>query len=107
MPSGYVLTPQTTAATSEVIDLTREPFPKTIYAVGPFGANTIAVNVVTAVDANGDASAVLPLYDDTGTAVTITATSQPLMVESPVLLQFVKTESVGATIGVALVEKGQ
>jgi hypothetical protein len=62
---------------------------------------------VTAVDANGDASAVLPLYDDTGAAVTITATSQPLMVESPVLLQFVKTESVGATIGVALVEKGQ
>ena len=42
-----------------------------------------------------------------GAAVTITATSQPLMIESPILLQFVKTESVGATIGVALVEKSE
>ena len=102
---GYIIDPQTTAKTSDVIHLTRGPFPKTIHAVGSFGANTIAVNVVTALAADGTAAAVLPLYDAFGTAVTITATSQPITIPSPVRLQFVKTESVGATIGVALVEQ--
>jgi len=101
---GFIIDPQTTAKTSEVIHLTRGPFPKTIHAVGPFGANTIAVNIVTALAADGTASAVLPLYDAAGDAVVISATSQPLTIPSPVMLQFVKTESVGATIGVALVE---
>ena len=102
---GDIITPQTTAKTSDVIHLTRGPFPKTIHAVGPFAANTIAVNIVTAMNAAGVATAVLPLYDAFSTAVTITATSQPITIPSPIRLQFVKAESVGATIGVALVEQ--
>jgi len=102
---GYIIDPQTTAKTSDVIHLTRGPFPKTIHAVGPFAANTIAVNIVTAMNAAGAATAVLPLYNAAGAATTITATSVPLVIESPIRLQFVKTESVGATIGVALVEQ--
>ena len=106
MPLSYVIVPQTTAKTTQALDLTRGPFPKTLHAVGAFAANTIAVNVVTAMSAGNVATAVLPLYDEFGAAVTITATSPPLMVDGPIYLQLVKTDSGAASIGVALVEQG-
>jgi hypothetical protein len=93
---GYIIPKQTAAKTSENINLTRGPFPKTVHLVGTLGAETIAVNVVDEDDA------VLPLYDADGVAVVISATSQPLAIFSPITLQFVKGVTAG-TAGVQLV----
>jgi len=96
---GYLIEKQTAAKTSAIIDLTKDPFPKSIFAVGTLGASTIAVQVVDENDA------VLALYDSEGVAVVLTATSQPITITSPVRLKFVKGVT-GAAAGVMLTEKG-
>ena len=100
---SLIIPVQTAAKTSENIDLRRGPFPKTITGAGTIGAlETIAVNVVTVVDGVVIGSAV-PLYDSTGSAVVISATSQPITIPSPIVLQFVKGITAAAA-GVNLVE---
>ena len=96
MAVGYIIPKQTAGMTSETIDLTHEPFPKTVHVAGILVAETIAVNIV---DAAGVAQA---MYDFDGNAVFITATSPPLTVPSPIKLQFVKPIT-GNAVGVQLV----
>lgn len=76
--------PKQTAALTESRSFTAGSLPKTVHVAGDLAANTIAVNVV---DEDGVAIA---LYDDTGIAVVMTATSRPISITSPITLQFVK-----------------
>lgn len=100
---SLIIPVQTAAKTSDNIDLRRGPFPKTITGAGTIGAaETIAVNVITIVDGAQVGSAV-PLYDAAGDAVVISATSQPITIPSPIVLQFVKGITAAAA-GVNLVE---
>lgn len=94
---GAIIAKQTGAKTSEIIVLTREPFPKTIQVTGLLTTEAISVHIV---DSAGDST---PLYGIDGYELTLTVNSQPLTVPSPVLLQFVKPETANA-VGVELVE---
>ncbi len=91
-----IITKQT-AADTKTKQFTRRNLLRTIVPVGLLVAETIAVNIL---DEDGSA---LPLYDDSGAAVVLSATSQPLLVDSPINLQFVKPITVNA-VGVMLVE---
>ena len=96
---SMIIAKQTGAKTSEDIDLTRGPFPKTIVGVGTIGAaETIAVNIV---DEDGDD---LPMYDTSDAAVTVDDSSEPLIITYPVVLQFVKGVTTAAC-GVQLIEQ--
>lgn len=98
---GYIITKQTAAVTSETIDFTREPFPKTVFVAGLLNdATKIAVNVVDTLDSE---AAPLPLYDGDGIAVTLTATARPLTIPGPIHLQFVK-DATTAAVGLRLQE---
>lgn len=79
-----MIIPKQTAAMTDSRYFTSGSLPKTIKVAGDLLAQTIAVYEV---DEDGDTK---PLCDDTGTAVTLTATSQPLTIDSPIALQFVK-----------------
>ncbi|HAR38852.1 MAG TPA: hypothetical protein DCS09_09940 [Porphyromonadaceae bacterium] len=61
------------------------------------GVEAIAINVI---DSAGNANV---LYDIDGVAVTLTATAQPLGIDFPIVLQFVKPETVGA-VGLEMVD---
>jgi len=93
---GMIISKQTTAKTSQ-IGFTRGSLPKTVKVAGVLVAETIAVNVI---DEDGVA---LALYDEFGAAVTMTATSPPLKIDSPITLQFVKGVTANA-VGVQLVD---
>ena len=86
-----------TAAKTEVITITKLRIPCTIKVDGILTTETIAVNVMD------EAGVALALYDEFGTAVTMTATSPPLKVDSPITLQFVKGVTANAG-GVQLVD---
>jgi uncharacterized membrane protein len=89
-----IIAKQTAAATASH-HFGRWALPQTVAIAGVLVAETIAVNIV---DEEGVA---LPLYDDVGVAVVMTATSQPLKVDSPCVLQFVKPTTDNA-VGVQL-----
>ena len=91
-----MIIPKQTAAKTEVIEITKNMLPCTIKVAGILVAETIAVNLMD------EAGAALALYDEFGTAVTMTATSPPLKIDSPVKMQFVKGVT-GNAVGVQLV----
>ena len=95
---GYIIAKQTAAAVSETIDLTRGPFPKTVFVAGLLVAEEIEVFVVDTEDATADP---LPLYDPDGSAVVLTVSSQPITIPGPIHLQFDKPTTANA-VGVRL-----
>ena len=91
-----VIITKRTAAKTEQRSFTKGSLPATIIATGDLAANTIAVNVV-----DEESSAAKALYDELGVAVVISATSQPLGIDYPITLQFVKgitTNEVGLEV---------
>jgi len=92
-----MIIPKQTAAATERHYFPAHSLPKTIAVAGILVAETIAVNILD------DAGVALTLYDEFGTAVTMTATSPPLKVDSPITLQFVKGVTANA-VGVQLVD---
>jgi len=92
-----MIIPKQTAALTARHYFPAHSLPKTVKVAGVLVAETIAVNVV---DEDGE---VLPLYDSTGVAVVMSATSQPLKIDSPITLQFVKGVT-GNAVGVQLVD---
>jgi len=92
-----MIIPKQLAASTKQIGFTKGSLPKTVKVAGVLVAETIAVNVI---DEDGVA---LPLYDEFGAAVTMTATSPPLKIDSPITLQFVKGVTANA-VGVQLVD---
>lgn len=97
---SYIIAKKTAAETSEIIDLTREPFPKTIFAVGLQNAEEIEVLLV---DTEPASPVSVALYDPDGVAVVLTATSQPLTIPGPCHLQFDKPVTANV-VGVRLQE---
>jgi hypothetical protein len=93
---SYIVAKQTAAISSENIDLTRGPFPKTITVAGLLVDEEIEIFVVDDED-----DSVLALYDADGVAVVLTVTSQPLTVPGPIWLQFEKPETSNA-VGVKI-----
>ena len=92
-----MIIPKQTAALTAVQGFTTGALPKTVKVAGILVAETIAVNVMD------EAGVALALYDEFGTAVTMTATSPPLKVDSPITLQFVKGVTANE-VGVQLVD---
>lgn len=79
----FIIPKQTAAATSQRY-FTRGSLPQTVQVAGDILTSTVAVNVMDGI------GGVLPLYNDVGVAVVLSATSQPLKIDSPIALQFVK-----------------
>jgi len=92
-----MIIPKQTAAATVAQGFTTGALPKTVKVAGILVAETIAVNVMD------EAGVALALYDEFGAAVTMTATSPPLKVDSPITLQFVKGVTANA-VGVQLVD---
>jgi len=97
---GYIIAKTTAAVTSEAIDLTHGPFPKTIFVAGTLVAEEIDVYVV---DTEPSTPVLAPLYDPDGAAVTLTVSSQPLTIPGPVWLSFDKPITANA-VGIRLQE---
>lgn len=91
-----IIAKQTAAATATK-QFTHKNLLRTIVPVGVLAAETIAVNIL---DEDGVA---LPLYDDLGAAVVLSATSAPLKINYPINLQFVKGITANA-VGVMMME---
>ena len=84
---GYIIDKQEAAKTSEAINLTKGPFPKTVFVAGLLVDEEIPVYVVDVLDSEADP---LPLYDTDGEAVVLSVSSPPLTIPSPIHLKFAK-----------------
>lgn len=92
-----MIIPKQTAALTARHYFPAHSLPKTVTVAGVLVAETIAVNILD------EAGVALALYDEFGAAVTMTATSAPLKIDSPITLQFVKGITANA-VGVQLVD---
>lgn len=92
-----IIEKQATAKTENRAFKRTQGFPQTIKVAGTLVAEIISINEV---DEDG---AVKPLYDESNIAITLSATSAPLKIDSPITLQFVKPITANV-VGVQLVE---
>jgi len=94
---SVIISPKTAAETQQRA-FAKGSLPKSIIVMGDLdGVEAIAVNVV---DSAGNTNV---LYDVDGVAVTLVATSQPLGIDFPIVLQFVKPETANA-VGLEMVD---